>query len=149
VRVADAGGHATPARLFIDVDPTTLPAVLNRQTGLLPESAYSTLFAVTQWPTVSTPWGGGLLTPPVSYLYPSAANAAARVLIVGGNTPPHSQPMPSLPPRVWLNDVPTDRRGTATMRLSPRFVAGRLYGVHVIAVSENGDVGEAYAWHRT
>jgi len=149
VRVANAGGHATPARLFIDVDPTTLAAVLSRQTGLLPELAYSAVFAVTPWPAVSTPWGGGLLTPPVSYLYPSAANAAARVLIVRANTPPHSEPMPSLPPLVWLNDVPTDRRGTATMRLSPSFVAGRLYSVHVIAVNDDGDVGEAYAWYRT
>ncbi len=147
VRVADAGGHATPARLFIDVNPTTLAAVLNGQTGLLPEPAYSALFADTPWPAVSTPWGGGLLTPPVSYLYPSAANAAARVLIERANTPPqHSELMPSLPPVVWLDDVATDRRGTATLRLSPRFVAGRRYSVHVIAVSNDGDVGEAYAW---
>jgi hypothetical protein len=138
VRVANAGGAKTVARLFVDVSPTSEAAIAKRLNN--PPAYESAYGAYSPGSDVTMLWRGGLGTPATSYLYSRAKADVAPI-----RQPPRPISYPAL---VWLDGVSTNRNGYAIVPLSATFFIGRLYLVHVIAVSADGDVGEAYAWKR-
>ena len=139
VRVASAGGARMVARLFVDVSPTSEAAIAN--TLNYPRAYESVYGAYSPDSDVTMRWRGGLGTPATSYLY-----SRAKAAYVAPIQPP---PRPiSYPALIWVNGVSTNRNGYAVVPLRATFIIGRLYLVHVTAVSADGDVGEAYAWKR-
>ena len=138
VRVASAGGARTVARLFVDVSPTSEAAIAN--TLDYPPAYESVYRAYRPDSGVTMRWRGGLGTPATSYLYSRAKADVAPI-----RPPPRPISYPAL---LWVAGVSTNRNGYAVVPLRAAFIIGRLYLVHVIAVSADGDVGEVYAWKR-
>lgn len=138
VRVASAGGQSRFARLFVDVRPTSKAGIIAALNG---PNAYQSIYQNYDPEShVTMLWQGGLGTPATSYLY-SRPNASVM--------PASVAPSPiAYPALVWLPGVSSNRNGYAVVPLRAKFFTGRLYLVHVLAVSPGGDVGEGYSWAR-
>jgi hypothetical protein len=150
IRVSNWHGAEVPARLFVDVTTATRAAIVNAMTRS--DAAYKALYTPlrTDFYSFTSSWSGSLAPPGTSYLYtmPSRSGVAPS----NHSPAPTPQPTPSPAPRtlpsetiLWLNAVPTGRTGYLKVSLG-NLRTQRLYLIHVIALSADAEIGEAYTW---
>ena len=147
VAVTDWRGAAIAARLFVDVTMATRAEVLKAlsRSGEAYRSMYSaevaTLDFDSTWPATTDP-------SPKSYLY--TAPPWRPQVVYNGTATPTPQPSPTLSPApaspsltlVRRDDVRTNAMGVSKISLGP-LVPHRLYLIHVVAITDNGSIGDA------
>ncbi len=158
VQVSNWRGSGTGARLFVDVTAATRAAIVKAMAH--PDAAYEALYSPGRLDnsltaSFSPVFGaaGTLGAPTTSYLYPPLPSPESR----GRLNQSHTTAAPATPtpkaPRsfepqtvLWLNGVPTNPTGYTQISLPPTLKADRYYLIHVIALGNHGEIGEAYTW---
>jgi hypothetical protein len=157
VKVSNWRGKGANARLFVDVTAATRASIVNEMTRS--GDAYEALYSAQRLDnsltaSLSPIFGaaGSFGAPGTSYLYPPLTPPELRrppnqSYTAAPATPTPGTPKPLEPQTaLWLNDVPTDPTGYAKISLTPRLKTDRYYLVHVIALGNHGEIGEAYTW---
>jgi hypothetical protein len=159
VRVSNWRGKGTDARLFVDVTAATRASIVNEmaRSGDAYEALYSprrldNSLTASLAPIFGAAGSSG--APGTSYLYPllpppksSGPTNQLPTAPTASATPAPSVPKPLEPQTVlWLNGVPTNPMGYAKIPLTPKLKADRYYLIHVIALGNHGEIGEAYTW---
>ena len=157
VKVSNWRGKGANARLFVDVTAATRASIVNEMTRS--GDAYEALYSAQRLDnsltaSLSPIFGaaGNFGAPGTSYLYPPLRPPELRRPPNQSYTTAPANPTPGtlkpLEPQtaLWLNDVPTDPTGYAKISLTPKLKTDRYYLVHVIALGNHGEIGEAYTW---
>jgi hypothetical protein len=156
VRVSNWRGKGTDARLFVDITAATRASIVNEmaRSGDAYEALYSPRRLDNSLTASLAPIfgaAGSLGAPGTSYLYPHLPPPESRVppnqSHTAPATPAPSAPKPLEPQTVlWLNGVPTNPMGYAKISLTPKLKTDRYYLIHVVALGNHGEIGEAYTW---
>jgi len=121
-----------------------------------PNAAYDALY------TPQSPNGDYVVSlhspgsPRISYLYPTASPSPTLSPLLPPQSAPTPQPTPAAQSSAleaqtifWRNDLSTDAAGDAVVSIPLRQTASPgLYLFHVLALTKDAKVGEAYAWIR-
>lgn len=152
LRALNWRSSGTPVRLFVDVTAATRAAIVNAMARS--NDAYNALYSPGR-PDASLT--SAFVRPNIgkSYLYPLPSPEPART--ASPTASPAAAPSPEVTPTpsaakqygsqtiLWLNGVSTNRSGYARISLPTNIPANRLYLVHIIALGDRGEIGEAYA----
>ena len=157
VRVSNWRGSGTDARLFVDITAATRASIVNEMARS--GDAYKALYLPRRLDnsltaSLSPIFGaaGSLGAPGTSYLYPPLPRPETRGPPNQSHTAAPATPTPRVPKPLesqtvlWLNGVPTNPMGYAKISLTPKLKTDRYYLIHVIALGNHGEIGEAYTW---